>query len=230
MAVAGIDLGTFNSPSYIAWLDRETFLLDAYMTSPAAPLPQVPDGLETITHIAVDAPQSLPRIGETKRYCDDNKLGAGTPTQKLPRSRTELKLSKLYKEFIAAGIDLFWNVYKSGEGQVPGLPENDSSTMVMETYPRYIIKRLYKNAVDIPSKRKDTLRYCKFVWGFIQDFGYRCPGVLLPTADQCDAMLCAIAAQKCFQEGTYKLPGIVGLPPELDENEMLIREGFIVSP
>lgn len=228
MAVAGIDLGTLNTLSYVAWLDGDTFLLDAFITSPTTPLPQIPQGIGAITHICVDAPQGLPRIGATKRQCDDRNFGAGVPTQRLPGTRSELKKSKLYREFITAGIELFWQVYKTRQGQVPGLPGNSSEMLVMETYPRYIIKRLSK--IIIPSKRKEPVRYCKFVWELVQDLGYRCPGVLLPTPDQCDSMLCAIVAQKCAEKGTYKLPGLVGLPPELDENEMLIREGFIVSP
>jgi len=77
MSVCGIDLGSFKTPSYIAWLEGKEFLFDLYITSKEKPLPSLPTGISKPTHCALDGPQSLPLFGNKRRECDK---GAKTPT------------------------------------------------------------------------------------------------------------------------------------------------------
>ncbi len=56
--------------------------------------------------------------------------------------------------------------------------------------------------------------------------GLSCPGILIPSDDQADAILCAYVA-RCALEGKVKM---LGEAPSFDEEEKVIREGFIFVP
>ena len=226
MAACGIDVGSLSagSLSYVAWLDDGEFLLDVFVPSSAEPLPRPPARLWG-SHDALDAPQGLAAVGERRRQADRE---ARTPTSVLPPTRAGLATSKLYRAFIEAGIEIFWSLHESGEAAIVGLDGPARENVVMETYPRYVIKRLWPE-LTIPSKRKTPRDYIDAVWPRIRGSGLSCGSVIRPNVDQVDAMLCALAADAYDRAGG--LPsGAVGLPPSVDATERVIREGFIVAP
>jgi predicted nuclease with RNAse H fold len=124
MSVCGIDLGSFKTPSYVAWLEGKEFLFDLNITSKEKPLPSLPTGISKPTHCALDGPQSLPLIGNKRRECDK---GAKTPTSVLPLTRQELSEWKMYKQLIECGIEVFWNTYEKNLSAVAGLNDNPKS-------------------------------------------------------------------------------------------------------
>ena len=87
MSVCGVDLGSFKTPSYVAWLEGKEFYFDSYLPIKERPFPPLPSGLNIPSYIAFDGPQSLPIVGNKRRICD--KL-ANTPTRILPSNRKEL--------------------------------------------------------------------------------------------------------------------------------------------
>lgn len=223
--VCGIDAGTFASSSYVAWLRGREFLLSRYRPSPSTPLPPTPPNWQSPAVIALDLPQGLPRAGAKRRQADAE---ATTPTSTLPASRSAIQNWKLYRGLIEAGVETYWAIHTGGLGAVAGLGSaSDDKPLVVETYPRYVLKRLWPE-FKIPSKRKDPDEYTEQVWVLLKDAGYIArtePG----RPDHVDAMLCAIAARACTE--SQELPsGTVGAPPYIDEEDGLIREGFIVAP
>lgn len=224
--ICGIDVGSLRTPSYVAWLWDGQFLLDMYIPSTLEPLPPLPSGWPQPQYIAIDAPQGLAKVGQKRRVAD---VEAKTPTSVLPQNREELATWRIYQGLIAAGIEICWSVTEMHLASVFGLFEVSPDTpMIMETYPRYIIKRLWPE-LTIPSKRKAALGYVNAIWPRIQEMGYQCPSVLRPNVDQVDAMLCAIAAS-AFSSSTGKPAGTVGAQPYIDEESRILREGYIVSP
>jgi dCTP diphosphatase len=223
--VCGIDAGTFTSNSYVAWLRGREFRLGRYRPSREAPLPPTPPGWLAPRVIALDLPQSLPRPGAKRRAADAE---AVTPTNALPGSRAELQEWRLYRGLIEAGVDTYWAIHTTSAGSIAGVaPAVDGTPLVVETYPRYVIKRLWPGFL-IPSKRKDPDEYTEQVWALLQEAGFSAttaPG----RPDHVDAMLCAVAARACL--ASDGLPeGTVGAQPYIDEDERLIREGYIVAP
>lgn len=226
--VCGIDLGSLRTPSYVAWFEvgERRFYLDQYIASLERPLPEPLSSFREVTCLGIDAPQGLPVPGRKVRRADEL---AGVPTHKLPHDRQELFHSRLYRGLIEAGIEIFWSVYSREIAEIPGLIGNFSSGLtVFETYPRYVIKRLWPE-VKIPAKNKDPLSYSASVYKLIREYGGECPGVLCPTPDQVDAMLCALAALSLHTLGKLP-PGTVGLAPFADESARVLREGFIIAP
>jgi dCTP diphosphatase len=225
VVVCGIDSGTFTSDSYVAWLRGDEFLLTTYRPSARDPLPEPPPGWSRPRVIALDLPQGLPRPGEKRRQADAQ---AGTPTSVLPADRAALARLSLYKGFIAAGVDTYWAVHENAAGCIAGLGEpSPDRPLVVETYPRYILKRLWPE-YRIPSKRKSPDTYTREVWERLRTRGYRCstePG----RPDHVDAMLCALAARACVEADGLPA-GTVGEAPYVDGEEGVIREGFIVAP
>ena len=225
LVVAGVDVGSLNTLSYVAWLHDRRFTLDLYVPSRERPIPTSPAGLAAPAAIAFDAPQSMAAVGAMRR--DADRL-ANTPTRRLPGDRQQLAGWKLYAGLIEAGIEIFWGVHVArlgtscGEAPIVGLP------IVAETYPRYVIKRLWPDLV-VPSKTKAPLAYVDAIWGLIQAAGFRCEGVIRPCVDHVDAMVCAIAAHALASTGEPP-PGTVGRAVEVDEVCEVLREGFIVSP
>ncbi len=196
-----------------------------YVPSPERPLPSLGRGPPPAAYFGIDAPQGLPARGASVREADRE---AGTPTKKLPADRDELARSKLYRGLIEAGIEVFWSVYERRLGHIPGLAGGAEWPVVFETYPRYVIRQLWPG-LDIPSKRREPRRYVDAVWGRITSLGYHCSGVITPTVDQVDAMVCALAAGACLEDGGWR--GMtVGSPPSADEGARVLREGYIVSP
>jgi predicted nuclease with RNAse H fold len=199
--LCGIDLGSFRSPSYVAWLEDEQFLLDDYLASPGQPLPPSPGGWPP-SFTGIDAPQGLPRTGERSRRAD---LQANAPTKVLPRTRAELAGWRLYRPFVEAGIELFWSIHEREIASILGLWEERP-----------------------PSKRRDPAAYVDFVWSRLREAGYLCDDPVT-RPDHVDAMLCALAAEACLHSDG--LPGgTVGETPVVDRGERVLREGFIVGP
>lgn len=223
-AVCGIDLGSLHTPAYVAWLRRGVFHLDMYLPSLDRPLPPAPRGYGSPAYIAIDAPQGLPRRGSGRRLAD---AAAGTPTNIMPPDREALGRWRLYRGLIEAGIELFWAVYERRLGVIPGLPSEISQPVVLETYPRHVIRKLWPR-LRIPAKRRQPLAYIDALWPLIRALGYRCPGLVRPTVDQVDAMLCALAAQACLDAGGWA-DLAVGAPPIVDTQARVLREGFIVA-
>lgn len=223
--VCGIDAGTFTSNSYVAWLRGREFRLGRYRPSRTHPLPLHPAGWPAPRVIALDLPQSLPRPGAKRRAAD---AAAATPTNALPASRAELRDWRLYRGLIEAGVDTYWAIHTTSAGAITGLaPSKDGTPLVVETYPRYVLKRVWPQ-FRIPSKRKDPDEYTEQVWALLEEAGYSAataPG----RPDHVDAMLCALAAQACLESDGLP-PGTVGAEPYIDESEQLIREGYIVAP
>jgi len=226
MSVCGVDLGSFKTPSCVAWLEGKEFHLDLYLASKDKPFPPLPRGISIPTHIAYDGPQSLPAIGNKRRECD--KL-ANTPTRVLPSNRKELKSWKMYKRLIECGIEIFWNVYRNNLAAIAGLNDKSKSKLViMETYPRYIIKKLWARE-SIPSKSKAPVEYVRKFSALIKKNGYRFDKHKVITHDYVDAMLCAIAAED-FKNNHGNSAGKVGKSLRVDTKEKILREGFIYSP
>jgi len=224
--VCGVDVGSFHTLSYVAWLRNRQFVLDLYIPSVEDPLPQPPEGWSQPAHIAFDAPQGLATPGCKRRKADKD---ANTPTRRLPADRHELAEWRAYRGLIEAGIDIFWAVYARDLAAIVGLePVADHHTTVLETYPRYVIARLWPG-LKISSKRKKPLKYVDTVWDRLQEFGCSCTSVLRPAVDHVDAMLCTIAAEACLMAGGPP-EGTVGSNPTLDTDARVLREGFIVSP
>ena len=233
--VCGVDVGSLRTPNYVAWLHEREFTLDMYIPSVRNPLPAPPVGWTQAEYISFDAPTGLPKPGHRRRVADQM---AKTPTSVLPSSRRELGSWKLYKGVIEAGIEVFWSAHDRGLASVLGLtPLLPARPTILETYPRYVIKRLWPE-IGIPSKRKSALDYVETIWARIQDAGYVCRSVIRPAHDQVDSMLCAIAAERCLEGDVAErclagdgLPnGIVGEKPMVDSKERVLREGFIVAP
>ncbi|HEX3554376.1 MAG TPA: DUF429 domain-containing protein [Thermoanaerobaculia bacterium] len=221
--VCGVDLGSFTTHSYVAWLEDGQLVLETWRPSREAPLPPSPGGWPP-AFTGIDAPQGLPAGGERSRRAD---LQAGAPTKVLPRTRAELAGWRLYRPFVEAGIELFWAIHEQETASILGLvPVPGAETIVFETYPRYVLLQLWGERP--PSKRKEPAAYVDFVWSRLRDAGYVCDDPV-SRPDHVDAMLCALAAEACLLED--ELPaGTVGLPPVVDPAERVLREGFIVAP
>ena len=225
--VCGIDLGSWKTLSWVAWLEDEgRFLLDVYRPTPERPLPDSPSGWPP-AFFGIDGPQGLPVPGERTRRADRE---ANVPTRSLPVTRAEMATWPLYRSFIETGVELFWAVHQQELASVLGLvPVPDGEGVVFETYPRLVFTRLFPG-VKLPSKRKDPFAYIETVWDRLQGAGYSCEGVVRPGVDHCDAMLCALAAEACLREDGRLPAGTVGLPPVEDPDEHVLREGYIVAP
>lgn len=146
----------------------------------------------------------------------------------LPANRAELSDWRLYKGFVAAGVDTYWSIYAKGVGIIAGVDGDRGDTpLVVETYPRYVLKRLWPD-LKVPSKRRAPEEYTAAVWERLKARGFRSdPEPARP--DHVDAMLCALAARACLETDDLP-PGTVGAPPYIDEEERMIREGYIVAP
>jgi len=178
--VCGVDAGGGSSPSYVAWLRQGRFVLDLYVPSAESPLPTPPAGWPQPAYIAFDAPQGLPRPGQSRRLADEQ---AGTPTRRLPTSREELARWRSYKHLIRTGVQIFWATYERGLAAILGLtPAGKHRTTICETYPRYVIHRLWPD-LQIPSKRKTPAAYVEAIWARIQRAGYACESLVRPAVD-----------------------------------------------
>jgi hypothetical protein len=220
--LCGIDLGSFRSPSYVAWLEDGQFALETWTASRESPLPPSPGWPPAFT--AIDAPQGLPAAGARCRQADRE---ANAPTKVLPRGRAELAGWRLYRPFIEAGVELFWSLHERELASILGLvPLPDGAGTVCETYPRYVLLRLWGERP--PSKRRQPAEYVEFVWSRLRAAGYDCVDAVT-RPDHADAMLCAVAAEACLHADGLPA-GTVGAPPFVDEEERVLREGFIVAP
>lgn len=224
--VCGIDLGSFRTPSYVAWLEDGEILLDSYVASLEQPLPPAPGGWSP-PFTAVDGPQGLPVPGRRTRLCDRE---ARVPTKSLPTDRAELATWPLYRPFLIAGVELFWSVHEREIASVLGLVSLSDLTeagIVCETYPRYVASRLWPE-LKLPSKRRTPAVYVEAVWDRLRAAGYSCTSEI-SRPDHVDAMLCAVAAEACLLEDGIPA-GTVGEAPLVDPAERVLREGFIIAP
>lgn len=221
--VCGIDAGSLRTTSWVAWLKGRDFLLDAYCAG-LGPLPPVPPEVSgSVTCYAMDAPQGLPALGSPNRRCDKE---AGTPTNRLPASQKELKEWKLFKGLIEMGIAVFWELSATPGICIHGREGNSAKITAIETYPRKTAKIFGLD--PLPSKKKEPIAYVRHVWGFLRHAGFRCDSVLTPSADQVDAMLCAMAAQAFMEDDVCS--NSLGLAPFSYPGDDFLREGFIVCP
>jgi predicted nuclease with RNAse H fold len=210
--VCGVDVGSFRTPAYVAWLEGDAFELESYVPSTGRPLPG------DAAAYALDAPQGLPRPGRTRRAAD---AAAKTPTSVLPTDRSAISAMAAYGSFVEAGIAIFWESHTRGLARIPGL--DGSGAPLLEAYPRFAIRRLWPD-LAIPSKRKEPRRYVAELWPRQRELGLTGPA---PSRhDEVDALLCALAARAWLHGRAIE----VGEPPELDAAGSVIREGFIVAP
>ncbi len=226
--IGGIDLGSLdNSLSYVALLDQREFELDVYTATRGSTLPEFHPCPPAF--LGIDAPQGLPLPSEpARRLCDEL---ADTPTRVLPRTPGDRETSVAYRSLIEAGVSVFWEIAESRGGKVYGLdPKKAAPMTAFETYPRYILKRLWPDDFkSLPSKRKAPFSYVDFVWSLLRSAGYRCASVRRPMVDQIDAMLCAVAAESLAGEGWY--PALrVGKPPVRAPEGGFLQGGYIVVP
>src|SRR4051794_1684618 len=105
MTVCGVDVGSLRTPAAVAWLDRGRFVLDSYVPSAERPLPEAPAGMPLAECFALDAPQSLPGLGATRRVADRE---AKTPTSDLPDRLADVRTMPAYGPFVEAGLAIFW--------------------------------------------------------------------------------------------------------------------------
>lgn len=225
MLVCGVDTGSLNSLSYVAWLQEKEFFFDIYIPSHEHPLPSSPVGLSEPSAFAFDCPQGLSPGGNARRRADQE---ANTPTRRLPNDWGELESWKPYGQLIKCGATVFWAVYDKRLGSIPGLISDRTDASVFETYPNYVLRRLWPNA-NIPSKRREPFGYVNAFWPKLMELGYRCESVKRPTVDQLDAAICALVAERMATSRT-QLAGTVGVAPTVDEIVRVLREGFIISP
>ncbi|WP_076348476.1 DUF429 domain-containing protein [Alicyclobacillus vulcanalis] len=221
------------SLSYVAWLDIEKrkFVLDHYVPlsgSPPVLLPPVPKDLIAngcVAAYGLDCPQGLPKLGSRhqRRDCDRE---ANTPTRKLPEHLSD-PYTGPYASLIQVGVQLFAAAVSSGHAQLygDGRQSHGAKPIIFETYPRKVLKDHFALG-SIPSKRKEPHAYVDKVWKALKDSGYTCCGVLRPTVDQVDAMVCAVVAEHVLQKSVREL----GEPPIWDAKDRIFREGYIVVP
>jgi predicted nuclease with RNAse H fold len=213
--VCGIDVGSFRTPSFVAWLEDGSFELDAYAPSLEQPLPPG----RTPAAYALDAPQGLPAPGRSRRVADRK---ANTPTRILPRTREEVADMTAFAPFVEAGLGMFWEAQRGGLAAVPGC--RGSGPALLETYPRLVIRRLWPELARIPSKRKEPRRYVEELWLRLQQLGLEGPAP--GRHDHVDALLCAVAGRSWLDGRAVE----VGEAPEPDQRGRVFREGFIVAP
>lgn len=221
-----MDAGTLASTIYVAWLRENEFVFSEYSLDPAAPFSEPPPGWPRPEVVTFDLPQGLPMPPARRRKAD---IEAKAPPSALPTSRAELATWKAYRGFIEAGIEVFWSIYEKGLGDIAGLsPRSGTRPFVVATYPRYVIRRLWPE-LKIPSKRKEPERYVEVLSGLLRGKGYVWDERLPLRVDHVDAMVCAIAAEACVDANG--LPnGTVGVAPNKDWSERVLKEGYIVSP
>jgi hypothetical protein len=127
---------------------------------------------------------------------------------------------RAYGPFVDAGITIFWEAQRNGLAAIPGL--TGSGPTLLETYPRFVIRRLWPDLRPIPSKRKAPRAYVAELWARLQALGLRGPEP--ERHDHIDALLCALAGKSWALDEAVE----VGEPPRADID--VLREGFIVAP
>lgn len=230
--VCGIDLGSASTPSYVCWLDGEDLAFDLYRATEHVPLPSAPDG-RAVAAYALDGPQGLPEDpgdgGRSARVAD---RAARTPTQSLPTSPAGLRELRLYGPFVRNSVAIFWRMHVTGTAALLGSRDGaDGAAAVCETWPRLVLRRLLGDGVAIPSKRREPEAYARLAWRAVRAQGLRAPGVAVPTVDQVDAALCALAALAVAREraGGAAVERL-GRAPRPDPTAGFLREGYIVAP
>jgi predicted nuclease with RNAse H fold len=211
--VCGVDVGSLRTPAHVAWLEEDAFELGTYRPTREQPLPL---GRRPAAY-ALDAPQGLPLGDRSRRAADRD---AKTPTSVLPTARADVALMRAYGPFVDAGITIFWEAQRNGLAAIPGL--KGSGPTLLETYPRFVIRRLWPDLRPIPSKRKAPRVFVAELWARLQALGLRGPEP--ERHDQIDALLCALAGRSWASGEAVE----VGEPPRAEAD--VLREGFIVAP
>lgn len=231
--VCGIDLGSRSTLSYVAWLDGNRLVFDVYQASAERPLPE-PPGQRRVAAYAIDAPQGLPAAaagGRSRRVADAE---AHTPTQSLPTDRAGLLALRLYGGLVRTGVEVFWSIHTRGLGHIVGSDEPaapaDDRPLVGETWPRLVLRRLRASARGEPPKRREPEAYARLVWQVVRATGLHAASVRTPAVDHAEAALAALAARALADAARRdSLPFHLGIAPQADAHEGLLREGFIVS-
>jgi NAD(P) transhydrogenase len=168
--------------------------------------------------LALDGPQGLSRPGRRLRAAERALRTAGRTGPHPPRTGP-------YAGFLRGSVELFAALRRSGLGLVGEAPEDD--VVLMEVYPADVWIRLAKGRRLPPKKTQAGLR---LRWELLRSEGVELESrhPLDPkdvTHDQLDAAACAFAAY-LWATGKGRL---VGEPPEWDDAEGCVREGYIVS-
>ena len=233
--VCGIDLGGQTTLSYVAWLSGHSLVLDAYQAAPRRPLPP-PPAHRAVAAYAIDGPQGLPRrVPGGARSCRAADRAARTPTMSLPTTRAGLGTLRLYGALVRLSVDLFWTAVCEEGARLYGLDASagdGAAPLLCETWPRLVLRAALAPGARIPSKRRAPEAYVRAAWGAVESAGLRAAGVRLPSVDQADAALCAIAARAVLAADRPAAAGLLclGSAPALDREERVVREGFIVAP
>ncbi len=218
--VLGIDAGGLGEPSWLAFLEGDRITLSQCVFSEdATDLPWLRD--DDMLCVAIDAPQGLARPGEKRRAAD---AAALPPVGRLPANRAEMAKGMaadgtrlVYIRLVRTGVEVFW----TNREYVLGLTRKPR---LVETYPRAVFRALL--GCYPPSKRNEPYDFCVAVTKIMCRLRLSCPGVEIPSVDQCDAVLCALAA-RAFVAGRAER---LGRKPVIRKRDQVLREGYIVIP
>ena len=112
---------------------------------------------------------------------------------------------RAYGPFVEAGVSVFWEARRRGLAVVAGL--GGSGPVLLESYPRFVIRQLWPELRPIPSKRKAAADYVAELWARLCALGLA--GRRPRRHDEIDALLCALAARSWLRSEAVE----VGEPP-----------------
>lgn len=97
----------------------------------------------------------------------------------------------------------------------------------METYRRYLIRRLW-SALKIPFKKKEATTYMEVLSSFLRQTAHIFPKGTIQV-DRVDAMVCVSGAEGCLDSDL--LPNAaIGRVPDIGRSGPILREDNIVCP
>jgi len=169
--------------------------------------------------LAIDGPQGLAGSVDALLRESERLVNApGRTPYELPKS------GKPYSGFIQGSVELFYRLVTSGSrfrllGMEDVLPTDAN---LIEVFPGGAWKVIA--ASPLPAKRSLDGRQARRE--LLESFDVTFPTGDLPTHDQLDATMAAWVAYAMHQ-GCVSAEGV---PPGLDENAGVVREGFIVQP
>ena len=207
-------------PVDIAVLDLDlkcTFSSWIYREDGAGIIPDIALGRSFI--MAIDGPQGLAGDKQAKARESERIVNApGKCAYELPSEGSP------YAGLISGSVALFYRLISSGSRfRLLGLDSNvQGEPNLMEVYPGGVWRTLTQT--QLSSKRTSSGRQQRS--GILRSLGLDIPQELTPSADQLDAALCAWIGYQ-FYVGAADAEG---LPPSLDEEYGVIREGFVVRP
>ena len=169
--------------------------------------------------LAVDGPQGL--AGKKEATVRESERITKTPGR-TPYSWPDN--GKPYAGFITGSVKLFYELVTSGS-RFRLLGMNDvplREVNLLEVFPG----AAWKTLAEEPLKAKSTREGRQARLALLQAQGVQFAQPKLPTSDQLDAAMAAWSAH-CFHLGRTSMEG---LPPEMDDVNGVLREGFIVQP